>query len=143
MFAVQSSEMRRKISISAIGIAIVNTFVLLSIPHHHHHDVACVIREYCPEDHTYNDEHTAHHDDGSSADCLLCTGGLQYVKRSSDFQRASNNRHLLPVLWFADIVELSDIHPLHETIGKGYVITYQPPIAHNLHPLRAPPATLI
>lgn len=127
--------MKKTLSFKWIAIATLCVIMASVLPHHHHHGEACMAIERCEMDHTDNDRHTQHDDDGST-----CLEDIDY--------RAAQQLQVPSAIQFA----FSALHassPMTGQCGEGIRIGYGNGEDKRFHPfndgmmamgLRAPPA---
>ena len=131
--------MKRAASIFFLSLSALLILIMPFVPHHHHDDVECMVMERCDSDNTYNDEHTAHHQDHDTKDHPLCVKNLLTLKAKSQVQEDVISVHLLPLLLWGDETLLSAIRPEGEMLCDGYQMGYVPLVGSRIQSLRAPP----
>ncbi|MFT3740649.1 MAG: hypothetical protein QM786_18010 [Breznakibacter sp.] len=141
--------MKRIISISLTVPAMLFLLVLTVVPHHHHGQLACVLKEIC-EDHGASHHRHVHHPDGQGnrshdQDCFIEAKFIAPRPGGDAHQPFidSGLNHIYFPLYFlaAETFALEEISVsvvFGYEYGK-YIAFYKPAESSRFHGLRAPP----
>lgn len=128
---------KKKTYIAIWAVSVFAILVTLIVPHHHHNGVGCLVMEQCEADNTYNDEHTAHHEEhNGDVACVRNFHSLQAKPYGMD-----EGLPQLPCSFVASVFNgsLPEVYFAEEIPYDGYVSSYLSAIVSRAVPLRAPP----
>lgn len=151
-FSAYTRDLKQKLSISFLSVAVFMLMVIAVVPHHHHSEMACLVMERCEQDRALNDEHTGHHSDNKMAH-NSCISEIGYIAQQSDNETKCkvsscnnhNHIHLFPAFYLlADFLIYNNVAYSAPKPNLGeYLSFYKSAEISQFHGLRAPPCFLV